>query len=109
MRKASRWLCSANSGLPRQRCSSPSNPVDRGADERDPDVLPPSRTRLRTPPRLLPLPRSVGDDLRHEPPPHRSHHRFLEDRMSENPQVKAILEHIETRERELADQAGQFW
>jgi hypothetical protein len=28
--------------------------------------------------------------------------------MSENPQVKAILEHIETRERELADQAGQF-
>jgi hypothetical protein len=28
--------------------------------------------------------------------------------MSENPQVKAILEHIETRERELADQSGQF-
>lgn len=28
--------------------------------------------------------------------------------MSENPQVKAILEHIETRERELADQAGHF-
>ncbi|WP_234382744.1 hypothetical protein [Streptomyces dysideae] len=28
--------------------------------------------------------------------------------MSENQQVKAILEHIETRERELADQAGQF-
>ncbi|MET7353788.1 hypothetical protein [Streptomyces mirabilis] len=28
--------------------------------------------------------------------------------MSDNPQVKAILEHIETRERELADQAGQF-
>ncbi|MEN3583259.1 hypothetical protein AAH978_03755 [Streptomyces sp. ZYX-F-203] len=28
--------------------------------------------------------------------------------MSENPQTKAILEHIETRERELADQAGQF-
>lgn len=28
--------------------------------------------------------------------------------MSENPQVKAILEHVETRERELADQAGQF-
>ncbi|WP_326577535.1 hypothetical protein OG889_44795 [Streptomyces sp. NBC_00481] len=28
--------------------------------------------------------------------------------MSENPQVKAILEHIETREHELADQAGQF-
>ena len=28
--------------------------------------------------------------------------------MSGNPQVKAILEHIETRERELADQAGQF-
>ncbi|WP_328505188.1 hypothetical protein [Streptomyces sp. NBC_00391] len=28
--------------------------------------------------------------------------------MSENLQVKAILEHIETRERELADQAGQF-
>jgi hypothetical protein len=28
--------------------------------------------------------------------------------MSENPQVKAILEHIETRERELADQVGQF-
>ncbi|MFJ7949300.1 hypothetical protein ACIQ6K_37720 [Streptomyces sp. NPDC096354] len=28
--------------------------------------------------------------------------------MSENPQVKAILEHIETRERELADQASQF-
>jgi hypothetical protein len=28
--------------------------------------------------------------------------------MSENPQVKAILEHIETRERELADQAGQL-
>ncbi|WP_405765188.1 hypothetical protein [Streptomyces sp. NBC_01538] len=28
--------------------------------------------------------------------------------MSENPQVKAILEHIETRERELADQAGRF-
>jgi hypothetical protein len=27
--------------------------------------------------------------------------------MSENPQVKAILEHIETRERELADQAEQ--
>lgn len=28
--------------------------------------------------------------------------------MSENPQVKAILEHIETRERELADQAEQL-
>jgi Mn-containing catalase len=28
--------------------------------------------------------------------------------MSENPQVKAILEHIETRERELADHARQF-
>ena len=28
--------------------------------------------------------------------------------MSDNPQVKAILEHIETREREPADQAGQF-
>jgi hypothetical protein len=28
--------------------------------------------------------------------------------MSENPQVKAILEHIETRERELADQAKQL-
>ena len=28
--------------------------------------------------------------------------------MSEIPQVKAILEHIEIRERELADQAGQF-
>ncbi|XDO64572.1 hypothetical protein HEP84_53335 [Streptomyces sp. RLB1-33] len=28
--------------------------------------------------------------------------------MSENPQVKAILEHIGTRERELADQAEQF-
>ncbi|WNI34371.1 hypothetical protein [Streptomyces sp. ITFR-6] len=28
--------------------------------------------------------------------------------MSENPQVKPILEHIETRERELADQAEQF-
>lgn len=28
--------------------------------------------------------------------------------MSENPQVKAILKHIETRERELSDQAGQF-
>jgi hypothetical protein len=28
--------------------------------------------------------------------------------MSENPQVTAILERIETRERELADQAGQF-
>ncbi|MFE2091581.1 hypothetical protein [Streptomyces sp. NPDC059460] len=28
--------------------------------------------------------------------------------MSENPQVKAILEHIETRERELADQAEKF-
>lgn len=28
--------------------------------------------------------------------------------MSENPQVKAILEHIETREHELADQAGQL-
>lgn len=28
--------------------------------------------------------------------------------MSENPQVKAILDHIETRESELADQAGQF-
>ncbi|MBX9394580.1 hypothetical protein K4749_13450 [Streptomyces sp. TRM72054] len=28
--------------------------------------------------------------------------------MSEYPQVKAILEHIETREPELADQAGQF-
>jgi hypothetical protein len=28
--------------------------------------------------------------------------------MSENPKVKAILEHIETRERELADHAGQF-
>ncbi|WP_329529971.1 hypothetical protein OG568_60165 (plasmid) [Streptomyces sp. NBC_01450] len=28
--------------------------------------------------------------------------------MSENPQVKAILEHIETRERELDDQAEQF-
>lgn len=28
--------------------------------------------------------------------------------MSENPQVKAILEHIETRERELADHAEQF-
>ncbi|MGW3635226.1 hypothetical protein ACWD7F_34680 [Streptomyces sp. NPDC005122] len=28
--------------------------------------------------------------------------------MSDNPQVKAILEHIETRERELDDQAGQF-
>jgi hypothetical protein len=28
--------------------------------------------------------------------------------MSENPQVKAILEHLETRERELADQADQF-
>ncbi|MET7720649.1 hypothetical protein [Streptomyces mirabilis] len=28
--------------------------------------------------------------------------------MSENPQVKAILERIETRERELADQGGQF-
>jgi hypothetical protein len=27
--------------------------------------------------------------------------------MSENPQVKAILEHIETRERELADHAVQ--
>ncbi|MGW0962296.1 hypothetical protein ACWD4K_25535 [Streptomyces gelaticus] len=28
--------------------------------------------------------------------------------MSENPQVKSILEHIETRERELADQAEQL-
>ncbi|MCX4429316.1 hypothetical protein OG991_60080, partial [Streptomyces mirabilis] len=28
--------------------------------------------------------------------------------MSENPQVKDILEHIETRERELADQAEQL-
>ncbi|MCX4641453.1 MULTISPECIES: hypothetical protein [unclassified Streptomyces] len=28
--------------------------------------------------------------------------------MSDNPQVKAILEHIENRERELADQAGQL-
>jgi hypothetical protein len=28
--------------------------------------------------------------------------------MSENPQAKAILERIETRERELADQAEQF-
>jgi hypothetical protein len=28
--------------------------------------------------------------------------------VSENPQVKAILKHIETRERELSDQAGQF-
>lgn len=28
--------------------------------------------------------------------------------MSENPQLTAILEHIETRERELADHAGQF-
>ncbi|MFG2886323.1 hypothetical protein ACGFYV_29150 [Streptomyces sp. NPDC048297] len=28
--------------------------------------------------------------------------------MSENPQVKAILEHIETRERELVDQAEQL-
>jgi hypothetical protein len=28
--------------------------------------------------------------------------------MSENPQVKAILEHIEIRERELADRAGQL-
>jgi len=28
--------------------------------------------------------------------------------MNENPQVKAILEHIETRERELADHAGQL-
>ena len=28
--------------------------------------------------------------------------------MSENPQVKAILEHIETRERELADHAEQL-
>ncbi|WP_328965626.1 hypothetical protein [Streptomyces virginiae] len=28
--------------------------------------------------------------------------------MSENPQVKTILEHIETRERELAYQARQF-
>jgi lysophospholipase L1-like esterase len=28
--------------------------------------------------------------------------------VSENPQVKAILEHIETREHELADQAEQF-
>ncbi|MCX4648052.1 hypothetical protein [Streptomyces sp. NBC_01446] len=28
--------------------------------------------------------------------------------MSDNPQVKAILEHIENRERELTDQAGQL-
>lgn len=28
--------------------------------------------------------------------------------MSDNPQVKAILEHIADRERELTDQAGQF-
>ncbi|ALO98800.1 hypothetical protein SHL15_7814 [Streptomyces hygroscopicus subsp. limoneus] len=28
--------------------------------------------------------------------------------MSENPQLKAILEHIEARERQLADQARQF-
>ncbi|MFD4567470.1 hypothetical protein [Streptomyces sp. NPDC058475] len=28
--------------------------------------------------------------------------------MSENPQVKAVLEQIQTRERELADQAEQF-
>ncbi|MFJ9543976.1 hypothetical protein ACIRPX_43170 [Streptomyces sp. NPDC101225] len=28
--------------------------------------------------------------------------------MSENPQVKDILEHIETHERELADQAGEL-
>ena len=28
--------------------------------------------------------------------------------MSENPQVKAILDHIETRERELDAQGGQF-
>jgi hypothetical protein len=28
--------------------------------------------------------------------------------MSENLQLKTILEHIETRERKLADQAGQF-
>ncbi|MGW3636166.1 hypothetical protein ACWD7F_39885 [Streptomyces sp. NPDC005122] len=28
--------------------------------------------------------------------------------MSDNPQVKAILEHIETRERELTNQAGQL-
>nr|WP_241842842.1 hypothetical protein [Streptomyces sp. TSRI0107] len=47
------------------------------ADLRDPDTAPAPGTRLRTPALLLRLPRPLGDDARHDPPPHRREHSHL--------------------------------
>ncbi|MDQ1013620.1 hypothetical protein QFZ43_000169 [Streptomyces afghaniensis] len=45
--------------------------VESRADLREPDTSPAPGSRLRAPPGLLRLPRPLGDDPRHGPPPHR--------------------------------------